>query len=128
MAAVWSARRERAGVAVEATLWIVVVLKLFGAWLPVAVVSNADQRPGRLWHRLAQLEAAILTIYGLVLTSVGLLVQAGVIDRGARADQKALTWHAFLWDPWFLIWGLLIIAALRRDRDARRRVPASRQS
>ena len=112
------------GFAVEATLWLVVALKLFGAWLPVAVVSNTKQRHRRLRQRLAQAEAALLAIYGLVLTLIGLLVQAGVIDRSARADQKALAWHAFLWDPWFLIWGVLIVAALRRHRQTQPRAAA----
>jgi Protein of unknown function (DUF3995) len=47
------ARTARAGgFAVKATLWIVVALKLFGAWLPVAVVSDADQMRGPLRRRL----------------------------------------------------------------------------
>ena len=33
-----------------------------------------------------------------------------------HADRRALTWHAYLWDPWFLLWGLLVLAALCRDR------------
>ncbi len=104
------------GLAVTATLWVVAALKLFGAWLPIAVVADANLPSGRARRRLAQIEAALLTVYGLVLTSVGLLVQAGVIHRSAHADQKALAWHAFFWDPWFLLWGLLIIAALRQRR------------
>ena len=26
--------------------------------------------------------------------------------------MTALTWHGFVWDPWFLIWGLLGMATL----------------
>lgn len=66
---------------------------------------------------LAWLEAAILTIYGLVLTAVGLLVQSGTIAPTANADRRALAWHACLWDPWFLVWGALITAALVRSRQ-----------
>ena len=69
---------------------------------------------------LAWLEAAILTIYGLVLTVAGLLVQSGVIAPAASADRRALAWHAYLWDPWFLIWGAFATLALMR---ARRRGP-----
>ena len=58
----------------------------------------------------------ILTGYGLVLTAVGLLVQAGVVAASAGADHRALEWHAYLWDPWFLVWGLLVTAALLRSR------------
>jgi hypothetical protein len=34
----------------------------------------------------------------------GLLVQADVIHASVTADHRALAWHAYLWDPWFLIW------------------------
>jgi len=47
------------------------------------------------------------------LTVTGLSVQAGLIHAGMNADWKALDWHAYLWDPWFLIAGLLVWAALQ---------------
>jgi hypothetical protein len=37
---------------------------------------------------------------------VGLLVQAGVIATATNADHLSLKWHAYLWDPWFLVWGI----------------------
>jgi len=53
--------------------------------------------------RLAWFEAAVLVIYGLVPTTVGLMVQLGIIAASASADHRALAWHAYLWDPWFLV-------------------------
>ncbi|MGI8591252.1 MAG: hypothetical protein ACR2M5_09740, partial [Nakamurella sp.] len=44
------------------------------------------------------------------------MVQFGVIAASASADHRALAWHAYLWDPWFLVWGLLVTAALLRIR------------
>jgi hypothetical protein len=76
-------------------------------------------RPGsrrRLLRFLAWAEAVILTLYGLVLTAAGLLVQSGLVRAGAGADHRALAWHAYLWDPWFLLWGLLVTAALVASR------------
>ena len=67
---------------------------------------------------LTWIEAAILTGYGLVLTASGLLVQAGVIKAAAHADRLAREWHAYLWDPWFLIWGIFVFLALWRSRSA----------
>ncbi len=70
-------------------------------------------------------------IYGFVLTSVGLLVQAGVIHPGRTADRRALAWHAYLWDPWFLVWGLLVVITLTRnptDRGKVVRLGVSRES
>jgi hypothetical protein len=54
--------------------------------------------------------------YGFVFTAVGLAEQAGVIHLAKTADRRALAWHAYLWDPWFLVWGLLAIVALRLTR------------
>jgi LPXTG-motif cell wall-anchored protein len=34
-----------------------------------------------------------------------------VIGTSGDTDWKAFHWHLFLWDPWFLIWGLLLGAA-----------------
>ena len=48
--------------------------------------------------------------------AVGLLVQAGLIGTPGGADHRALAWHAYLWDPWFLVWGVLVTAALFRSR------------
>ncbi len=66
---------------------------------------------------LTWIEAAVLVIYGLVLTTAGLMVQLGVIAASAPANHRALAWHAYLWDPWFLGWGLLVTAPLLRTRQ-----------
>jgi hypothetical protein len=99
------------------------VLKVIGAIVPLAAVgvtsgqaTIAGRRRVRL-RVLAWLEATILTIYGLVLTVAGLLVQSGAIAPAASADRPALAWHAYLWDPWFLLWGALVAAALARSRQ-----------
>ena len=76
----------------------------------------------RLLRILMWLETAILILYGGVLTVVGLLVQGGVIASGTDADERALAWHAYLWDPWFLGWGLLVLVVLIASRPAVRGV------
>jgi hypothetical protein len=43
-------------------------------------------------------------------------MQPGVIAAAASADHRALAWHAYLWDPWFLLSGVLVTAALVRFR------------
>ena len=57
-----------------------------------------------------------LVAYGGILTGAELLVEAGAIHRSASADERALAWHAYLWDPWFLVWGLLVATALWQSR------------
>jgi uncharacterized protein DUF3995 len=99
------------------------VLKVIAAIVPLPAVGAISGRAiiaGRRQVRvLAWLEAAILTIYGLVLTVAELLVQSGAIAPAASADRRALAWHAYLWDPWFLLWGALVAAALIRSRQPR---------
>ena len=104
-------------------VWAAVVIKMVAAMLPLLTLRRVTSSG---WNRavsvLAWIEAGILTVYGLVLTVVGMLVQAGTIHQSAGADHRALAWHAYLWDPWFLLWGLLVASALRR-----RRHPTARQ-
>lgn len=51
---------------------------------------------------------SLLALYGAVLTVGGILVLTGVVASTAATDLHALRWHALLWDPWFLFWGLAL--------------------
>jgi MYXO-CTERM domain-containing protein len=120
-------RLGRAGnTGVMIAVWAAVVLKAIAAVLPVVAVR---QRTSSAWSRtvraLAWIEAGTFTIYGLPLTAIGLLVQGRVIHVSATADHRALAWHAYLWDPWFLIWGLLVLAALLAGRRRHSPLPAA---
>ncbi len=126
------ARSESAGVLLA--LWAAVVLKLIAVALPWLVIRRLV-KPGwqRTAWRLSLTEAGILILYGGVLTTVGLLVQAGAIHASAHPDRRALQWHAYLWDPWFLVWGVLVAIALAiarpavlpENRQPPRKVPSS---
>jgi hypothetical protein len=107
-----------ASAAVVLAVWCAVGLKVIAAVLPLLAVGAGAARVRRryLIRALACVEAAILTVYGLNSTAVGLLVQAGLIGTPADADHRALAWHAYLWGPWLLVWGLLVTAALFRSR------------
>lgn len=107
---------QEGGPSVRLALATVVVLKLAAAWLPLRAVRESRQPTVR---KLAWLEAAILTVYGGVLTVSGVAVQAHLLNAGADPDWKALDWHVYLWDPWFLIVGLLVWGALQRSREWR---------
>ena len=75
----------------------------------------AGRRLQRLVGTTALLAGGVLTLYGGVLVTVGALALTGVL--GEPADPSALRWHVFFWDPWFLLWGvLLLVAALTRRR------------
>ena len=107
-----------ASAVVVLAVWCAVGLKVIASVLPLLAVGigAARARWPRLIRALTWVEAVILTGYGLILTAIGLLVQAGLIGTQATADHRALAWHAYLWDPWFLVWGLLVTAALLRSR------------
>ena len=103
-------------------VWGAAAVKAVAAVLPLLAIGvwprTANGGLRRLARVLTWIEAAILVGYGLVLTASGLLVQAGVIEAAAHADRLALKWHAYLWDPWFLIWGIFVFLALWRSRPA----------
>ena len=112
----WARERSAGAVAALAT---VVVLKLaaglYALWLT---------RPGpRARDRIALAGGILLALYGGVLVLAGALVLLGAIDADAGTDMHALRWHVFLWDLWFLAWGIALIAAvkprLRRSAAAR---------
>jgi len=112
------ARAHNAGLL--AVVWMTVALKLTAGGIGLLATARPEwlsPRRCRVVRGAAWLTTAILTLYGGTLTSAGLLVQAGIIHASARADHRALRWHAFLWDPWFLIWGLLLAAALTLTRS-----------
>ena len=93
--------RERSA-SVGATLWLITIAKLAAAVAPLVLVG---------W-----VVAIGLTAYGSVLTVVGLLVEADVIDAADNADERAIAWHAFFWDPWFALWGGAFTVAMWRSR------------
>jgi hypothetical protein len=112
--------KGRAGnVGVMLVVWAAVLLVIIGSVLPLLALRRLMSPAwNRIVWRLAWAEAAILTLYGLVMTAAGLLALAGVILAPSNADdRRALAWHTYLWDPWFLIWGLLVAAALLRGRQ-----------
>jgi len=108
---------QSGGAAAVGLLAVVVLLKLVAAVLPLVAIRLAGTASwGRVLRSLAWVEAGVLTGYGLVYTGVGLLVEGGVLSASPDADRHAMAWHAFFWDPWFLLWGILVLAALLGSR------------
>ncbi len=115
---------EHGSVGLVAVVWLTALLKLLAALLGVVAVIGrpALAPPQRRRLRTAAWAAAlILGLYGGVLSVAGWLLQAGVISPAAHADHEALRWHAFVWDPWFLAWGVLLAIGLRLTRRGGRR-------
>jgi Protein of unknown function (DUF3995) len=121
----WGREREPALIA---ALWLVVAVKVIAALTaPVLAGVGAERLPlwirGRAPRLLGWIAAIILVLYGGVMTAVGLLVEAGVLDAAADADRRALAWHTFFWDPWFLLWGVAFSVSLWASRP----LPPSRR-
>jgi hypothetical protein len=115
--------RER-GPAVVVGLWAVVVVKLVVALAaPVLAGVGAGRLPGwtrgRVARALGWIAAVVLVAYGGLLTAGGLLIELGAIAPAADADRRAMAWHTFLWDPWFLLWGIAFTVCLWRTRPRR---------
>jgi Protein of unknown function (DUF3995) len=92
-------------------------MKTAAALVPLRAVRTVEARAGnRTTVVLAWGVAIALVAYEGILTDAELLVEAGAIHRSASAVERALAWHAYLWDPWFLVWGLLVATALRKSR------------
>lgn len=106
------------GVAALTVAWAAAVLKLVASMLPLIAV-RAGGAVGSLARTLGWVQGAVLTLYGGVLTVVGLLVRVDVVNASPDADQSALAWHAYFWDPWFMVWGVLTLAAMIRSRQRR---------
>jgi hypothetical protein len=112
--------RERS-TAVLVVLWVLVVLKAVVGVAPLVVLGvGSPPLPawthGRAPRVLCWIAGVVLALYGGLLTVAGLLVEAGVIDAADDADEHALAWHAYVWDPWFALWGMAIVVALWRSR------------
>ncbi|MEV8516885.1 DUF3995 domain-containing protein [Dactylosporangium sp. NPDC051484] len=108
-----------------AIVWVTAALKL-----AVALAGLAVARPGP-WRRplrfVAWAAAVVLVSYGGLLVAGQAIVEAGLIGAAPGADRSAIRWHLYLWDPWFLLWGLALGAELRGSRrpDREPGVPAA---
>ena len=100
------------GWAVGLALLAVVALKLVAVALPWLAVTGA----GRVARGAAWATGGLLAAYGGAFTVAGVAI---VLSGVETADPYAVRWHAFFWDPWFLVWGVCVLAALRHDRRRR---------
>lgn len=120
-----------------AALWITVALELVGVVLALALVRppaeslpnrlpllGGKRVPGRLLLAPAWGAGTLLAGHGGLFVGLGVLRASG---PGARTS--ALLWYSLFWGPWFMLGGILFMAAgwsyLRRSPDRRALVPAS---
>jgi Protein of unknown function (DUF3995) len=101
-------------------LIIVAAVKCAVAIVPVLASQRKLARP-RAWRGLAWLAAIVLIAYGAVNSIVAWLVLGGVLRHEGGFERQSMIGHAYLWDPLFLVWGLLLGAGLLAGRGDRRK-------
>lgn len=90
-------------------LWFTGVLKVAGAMLALALVQPWGRRLPRRWLLLAAWSGAVLlTVYGVLQVTSVALVAFGVVTPSPPPDATVLWWRLLLWEPWFLLWGVLL--------------------
>ena len=118
-----------------AILWGTGALKLLGGLLALALVRPWGRLiPRRLLLVVGWGASALMGLYegAASLVQHGLMA-AGVLSIPDGLGATALRWHLLLWDPWWLVGGILFGLATwsysrrSRGRAGRRRVPGRRR-
>jgi hypothetical protein len=95
-----------------AVIWSVVMAKAAGAALPLSLVRPWGAVVPRRWRAVLSGGAgAALSLYGATQVIGETLAELGLVRPAGPVDWLALRWHLELWDPWFLVWGLLLLTA-----------------
>jgi Protein of unknown function (DUF3995) len=98
-----------------ALVWVTGLLKVAGAALALALVRPWGRRlPRRLLLFAAWAAGLGLLAYALANFVQHGLMEAGAVDTPEALGSYAVTWHLALWDPFWLLGGLLFTAAARR--------------
>ncbi len=104
---------------IVAILWVTGALKVIGGLLALTLVRPWGRvLPHRLLVTLAWVGGVGMTAYGAIPLFVNGLMVAGILSVPEPVDWIAIRWHLFLWDPWWLVGGVLFITAARSSRGA----------
>jgi len=101
--------------AAGAVLGVVALVKIAGSVIPV-LVETGHVGGRRRWRALEWAGAVVLVGYGLLNVLVAWAVLGGLLTSAGGYDRSAELGHAALWDPLFLLWGLLLAAGLATTR------------
>ncbi len=93
-----------------ALIWLTGCLKLIVALIALALVRPWGRAiPRRLLLAAAWCASAIMTVYeGVASLIQHALMVAGVVATPEGLGARSARWHLILWDPWWLLGGLLL--------------------
>jgi hypothetical protein len=103
-------------------LWVTAALKLLAALLALTLIGRIFRRVPR-WLRLAAgwVTAVLLLGYGLANLVQHLLMWTGAVAVPDGLGSAALPWHLLLWDPVWIVGGVLFtLTAIRATKPGRR--------
>ena len=103
--------------------------RLAQALLALALVRPWGRHvPDRVLEGANVVVSAVLVPWGGANVLVGGLALAGAVSPADGLDQRALHWHVFVWDLWFLVWGASLTIALSGFRRANRTTVGQRRA
>ena len=104
-----------------AIVWLTGIAKVIGGLFALTLVRPWAHWLPPIWKlALAWIGGAGLALYGGVNLIVEWLVIGGVIQMNGLEVTEGIRWHAWLWDPWWLLGGVLFLLAAWRYRRSRR--------
>jgi hypothetical protein len=87
--------------------------KIGAALLTLALVRPWGRHlPDRLLVGANALVSMVLVTWGGASVLVGGLALLAAVMPADGIDERALRWHVFVWDLWFLVWGVALALAL----------------
>jgi Protein of unknown function (DUF3995) len=107
-----------------ALVWLTGIAKVVGGLFALTLV-----RPWLLWLppiwklALAWLSGSALALYGGVNLVVEWLLVSGAIHIDGVVVTEGIRWHAWLWDPWWLLGGILFLLAAWQYQRSLRKAP-----
>jgi hypothetical protein len=95
-----------------AVIWITGALKVVAGVVALALIQPRGRRVPR-WALLlfGWGAGALFLVYGAANLIQDALIVAGAIPTPAGLGAVAARWHLFLWDPWWLLGGVLFALA-----------------
>jgi uncharacterized protein DUF3995 len=95
-----------------ALLWATGALKAVGGLLALALVQPWGRAIPR-WMRLTAAwgAGALMFLYGGAGMIQFALMAAGALSVPASVGATAVRWHLLLWEPWWMLGGLLFMAS-----------------